>query len=92
VINGVADHIHLVIKTNSTVSIAQLVKKAKGVSSRFVNTCFMPDYHFKWSPGYGGFTISRWDLPKIINNVKKQKSHHGEGSLIDDLETGSQLI
>jgi putative transposase len=37
VINGISDHIHIVVKLKSTVSVAQLVKLAKGVSSKFIN-------------------------------------------------------
>ncbi len=85
-INGVADHIHLVVRLKSTVSVALLVKKAKGVSARFINEFLDLDEHFKWSAGYGGFTISRWDLPKIIDYVKKQKTHHDDRSLSADLE------
>jgi len=86
-INGVADHIHLVVRLKSTVSVALLVKKAKGVSARYINQFLDLEEHFKWRAGYGGFTISRWDLPTIINYVKKQKTHHDDGSLNADLES-----
>lgn len=85
-INGVLDHIHLVVKVRSTVSIAHLVKQAKGVSAMFANDQLVSDGNFRWEPGYGAFTVSRWDLEKIINYVKKQKRHHQVGSLLDDLE------
>jgi REP element-mobilizing transposase RayT len=85
-INGVSDHVHLVVKLKSTATIAQLVKKAKGVSARYINQYLRPNESFKWKAGYGGFTISRWDLEKIINYVKNQKIHHGEESLEEELE------
>ena len=86
-INGVSDHIHLVVRLKSTVSVALLVKKAKGVSARYINQFLNLEEHFKWRAGYGGFTISRWDLPMIINYVKNQKTHHNDGSLNADLES-----
>ena len=85
-INGVPDHVHLVIKLKSTVPLSKLVKQAKGVSSKFINDHYQLKYKFLWQSGYGAFTISRWDLPKIINYVKKQKKHHQEGALMDELE------
>ena len=85
-INGVPDHIHLVVKVSTTVSIAHLVKQAKGVSAKFANDQLLSDGYFQWEPGYGAFTISRWDLDKIINYVKKQKTHHQVGKLLGDLE------
>lgn len=80
------DHIHLVVNFPTTISVANLVKKAIGVSSRFINQQLILDEHFKWQVGYGAFTISRWDLHQIINYVKNQKKHHASGDLEVDLE------
>ena len=85
-INGVPDHIHLVVKVRSTVAIATLIKQAKGVSAKFINEHLTVGYLFRWQSGYGAFSISRWDLPMIINYVKKQKEHHQEGELLAELE------
>jgi len=85
-INGVLDHVHLVVKMKSTIPVAHLVKQAKGVSSKFINDQFILQGKFCWRAGYGAFSISRWDLPKIINYVKKQKTHHGVGSIVESLE------
>ena len=85
-INGVPDHIHLVVKVRSTIPVAKLVKQAKGVSAKFVNDHLKVKERFLWQPGYGAFTISRWDLPMIINYVNKQKKHHHEEALMDELE------
>ena len=85
-INGVADHIHMVVKVRSTVPVSILIKQAKGVSARFINDHFQINNKFRWQSGYGAFTISRWDLPMIINYVNKQKIHHREQGLIEELE------
>jgi len=86
-INGVSDHIHLLIKYSSTATIAKIVKQTKGVSSRFINKYLDVDDFFRWQVGYGAFTVSRWDLPIIVNYVRKQKKHHREDDLYNDLET-----
>ena len=85
-INGVPDHIHLVVKLRSSIPVASMVKQAKGVSSKFINDQLHRNGGFRWRAGYGAFTISRWDLPMVINYVKHQKSHHGEGLLNEELE------
>ena len=58
-INGMGDHIHLMVKFPTTMIIAELVKQAKGVSSHFINQENLINDHFKWGIGYGAFTISR---------------------------------
>ena len=82
-INGIEEHIHLVVKIPSTITIANLMKQVKGVSSHFVNHTVCPDYTFKWRGCYGAFTVSRWDLDKIINYVKNQKEHHKKANFKD---------
>jgi len=86
-INGVSDHIHLLIKSSATDTIVKIVKQSKVVSSRFISKYFDVDDCFRWHGGYGAFTVSRWDLPIIVNYVRKQKKHHREDDLYDDLET-----
>jgi REP element-mobilizing transposase RayT len=85
-INGMPDHVHLFIKYPSTISVADLVKKAKGVSSRFINQELSLDDHFRWQAGYGAFTVSRWDIDKITWYVKTQKLHHASNKINSDLE------
>ena len=85
-INGVPDHIHMVVKLKSTIPVATLIKQSKGVSAKFINEHLVENNKFRWQSGYGAFTVSRWDLPMIINYVKKQKEHHLEGELLEELE------
>ena len=80
------NHIHLVVKLSTTTTIVDLVKKAKGVSSRFINEIIKSEDHFRWQIGYGAFTISRWDFDKIIYYVRNQKSHHNNSKLVLHLE------
>ena len=86
-INGMPDHIHLVIKYPSTLSVAEIVKKAKGGSSRLINQTLDVDELFRWQAGYAAFTVSRWDLHKIIKYVNNQKKNHADGILYSELET-----
>lgn len=85
-INGVEDHIHVLLSPPSTVTIAELAKRMKGASSHFVNEEIQPGYHFKWQGSYGAFTVSRWDVQKIIDYINHQKEHHANDTLWPDFE------
>ena len=85
-LNGALDHVHLVATLPTTVTIAVLMKTIKGVSSHFVNDQLHPNGHFKWQGGYGAFSVSRWDLDKVVRYVKNQKTHHQTASLWKELE------
>ena len=86
-INGMPDHVHLLIKHNTTVTIAEFVKRAKGISSRLINQYALVNDHFQWGKGYGAFSVSRWDTDMVVNYIKRQKEHHQSGYLIEDLES-----
>jgi putative transposase len=85
-LNGVADHVHLVVSYPATITISDLVKQVKGASSHFVNHELAPSFEFKWQGFYGAFTVSRWDVDKVTAYVKRQKEHHQAHSLVDEWE------
>ncbi len=85
-LNGVADHVHLLVSFPATLTVADLVKQVKGVSSRFVNDQLSPATYFKWQGFYGAFTVSRWDVAKIKNYIKRQKEHHAANDLRPEFE------
>jgi REP element-mobilizing transposase RayT len=75
-LNGTDEHVHLVVSFPTTVTIAELVKQVKGVSSHMANSVLLAETQFKWQGYYGAFTISRWDVDQIVQYVKRQKEHH----------------
>lgn len=85
-LNGVTNHVHLIVSFPTTITIANLVKQVKGVSSHFVNAVLSPDTRFKWQGSYGAFTVSRWDVDKIVRYVKRQKEHHAANDLQPEWE------
>ncbi len=91
-INSVPDHVHLLVRMPSTITIAQLVKQLKGVSSHFVNAHLNPKYPFKWQGFYGAFSVSRWDVDRIMGYIRRQKEHHQVGTLYSELETVSEVV
>jgi REP element-mobilizing transposase RayT len=91
-LNGDSMHLHLVVSLPTTITIAGLVKQVKGVSSHFVNETLQPETQFKWQGGYAAFTVSRWDVSRIVGYVKRQKEHHAAGDLWGELEETFQLL
>ena len=85
-INCTEDHVHVLLAIPTTISIADLVKQLKGVSSHFANDELELEYQFKWQGSYGAFTVSRWDVDKIKQYVKRQKEHHAAGELMPEFE------
>jgi putative transposase len=85
-LNGMPDHVHVVLIMPSTVTIADLVKQLKGASSHFYNHIMQPEMPFKWQGSYGAFTVSRWDVDRIVAYVMNQKRHHADATVLSDWE------
>jgi putative transposase len=86
-IGGMPDHVHVVTRFPTTISIADLVRKLKGATSHLVTHEVRPGESFRWQGGYGAFTISKSGLPRVREYVLNQEQHHTAGSLRAELES-----
>jgi Transposase IS200 like len=57
-INGMADHVHLLVRMPSTHSMADLARLVKTNSSRWVHERWPQRKSFGWQTGYGAFSVS----------------------------------
>ncbi len=80
-INGMPDHIHVVISIPPRFSISTVIGRLKGASSRHINA-IQPGVCFAWQEEYSVFSISESALEKVIGYVRGQKQHHAENKLV----------
>jgi putative transposase len=85
-LNGVEDHVHMVVKAPTQVSAAQIAHQVKGVSSHFARDTFPACEAFTWQEGYAVFSLSRPHKDVVIAYVRNQKKHHAEGSVWSEWE------
>ena len=84
-IGGVENHVHLLARYDPSLSIPELVKQAKGVSSHLVTHVITPNQFFKWQGAYMAYSVSKLDVPRIRDYILRQKEHHrNETTLPDD--------
>ena len=75
-INGIADHIHVLVRYRADLSHAEMLKFIKGRSSRWVDE-ELPQYSpFAWQEGYGGFTVSKSAVSDVERYIERQKERH----------------
>ena len=76
IINGVADHVHCLIRLRHSDCICRLVNDLKGISSNWINkNKILPEY-FDWQDGYAAFSVCPRNVKKIIKYIKNQELHH----------------
>ena len=91
-INGMDDHVHIVLSIPPSLSVADVVKTLKGSSSHFVNQVVKPEnLYFAWQRGYGYFSLGETQLPRAVAYVRNQKSHHAQQTVNAWLERVSDL-
>ena len=86
-INGVPDHIHMLIGFCTTQSIADLMQDVKGASSKWINDNKFTKSRFEWQVGYGGFSYSKSQVPAVIEYINNQKEHHKERTFIEEYKS-----
>jgi len=85
-IGGMADHVHLLTDFPPSLTISELIQKAKGSSSHLITHEIKPHEFFKWQGGYGAFTVSHNDIEQVANYIRNQSTHHSQKALIPDWE------
>ncbi len=75
-INGMPDHIHILVSLKPDNSISGLVRDIKSNSSKFINEkkWFVGKFH--WQKGFGAFSYSRSQIDDVVHYIKNQKEHH----------------
>ncbi|OXG05590.1 REP element-mobilizing transposase RayT [Flavobacterium araucananum] len=76
VINGMPDHVHILIGLKPDKSISDLVRDIKANSSKFINDKKWINGKFEWQTGFGAFSYSHSQLTNVINYIRNQEEHH----------------
>ena len=75
-IGGIEDHIHALVLAPATFAPSQIAQYLKGDSSKWIHEEFQKMRSFEWQDGYGGFTVSKSQVPDLIKYIKNQREHH----------------
>jgi len=76
IVNGVSNHVHMLIGLNPSKSISDTIHDIKRSSSLFINNEKLCIGKFAWQEGFGGFSYSRSQLDDIYNYILNQENHH----------------
>ena len=73
-INGMTDHVHLLVKIPPTIKFSDALRDLKGSSSKWMNEIISGK--FAWQMRYGAFTVSESRFEIVRNYIRKQEEHH----------------
>ena len=75
-INGMPDHVHILFGLRPVQSLSDLMKQVKQDSSKWINQNRLAKRKFSWQEGYGAFSYSKSQLPRVIKYIQNQENHH----------------
>lgn len=85
-INGMPDHVHLLIGYRPTQALSDLMQMVKEDSSKWINAKKFVRGKFFWQSGYGAFSYSKNQVPIVIKYIQDQEIHHGKKSFLEEYE------
>ena len=83
-INGMPDHIHILIGMKPNCCLSDLVREIKKSTNEFINEKKFTNFGFQWQEGYGAFSYSHSSLDNVISYINNQKEHHKKKSFKDE--------
>ncbi len=76
IINGVSDHLHILIGVRPDQSLSELIQRVKAGSGKWINDNRLTASRFEWQGGFGAFAYSKKDLKNVIQYIENQEIHH----------------
>jgi putative transposase len=90
-LNGMEDHVHLVVSIPPKLAPAFFIGQVKGASSNRLGQSRRLDCPFSWQDEYAVFSLDAKRLPYHVAYVDNQKLHHARDTVLPALErTGEE--
>jgi len=75
-INGIPNHIHILIGYKLHQLIPELLQDIKGSSSKWINKRGFVRGKFSWQEGYSAFSYSHSQIDNVVKYIMNQEQHH----------------
>ena len=75
-INGIGNHIHMLVGLHQSVSLMELVREIKRSTSIWIKEQDNSPHFIGWSREYAAFSVSWETKDRVIEYIKAQEAHH----------------
>ncbi len=83
-VGGVDNHVHILLGFRPTQSLSDFVLKLKRNTSEWINKEGFTRNVFRWQGGFGAFSYSKSQIPRVIRYIMNQEAHHAKQSFRDE--------
>jgi REP element-mobilizing transposase RayT len=75
-VNGVDDHVHLLVRLPASLAVAKAAEIVKTNSSRWIHEWRVLHRTFAWQAGYTAFSVSESQSESVSTYITNQENHH----------------
>ena len=75
-INGPADHVHILMLFPAKIALSEMMGKLKANSSGWVHREFPAKRAFAWQTGFAAFSVSLSQKQAVLDYIAGQEEHH----------------
>ncbi|MCD4772066.1 MAG: IS200/IS605 family transposase [Bacteroidales bacterium] len=86
IINGAADHVHILFVLSKNIALAKLLEEVKKQSSKWIKTIDKNNQKFAWQIGYAAFSVSGSKVDVVKKYIENQKEHHKKKTFREEVE------
>lgn len=90
-INGMTDHVHILIDLNPTIALSDLIRDVKRSSSLWMKENESFPNKANWGKGYYAMSLGSDGLDTCIDYIKNQKIHHLSADFMAEAENLTHL-
>ncbi len=84
-VNGTQDHVHLLVRLPTFLSVAKAVEIVKTNSSRWIHRDRVLHHTFAWQTGYAAFSVSESQSNDVARYITNQQEHHRRVTFQEEL-------
>ncbi len=87
IVNGVADHVHLLVAYPPVLAVAELMRLLKTNSSLWLHRQHGATHRlFSWQIGYGAFSVSHSATAAVTKYIANQEARHRRGDYESEIK------
>jgi putative transposase len=74
----------MLVGMRPTQAVSDLIKQVKEDSSRWIKSNRLVRSRFSWQEGFGAFSYSKSQVPKLIKYIQDQEIHHSQKTFLEE--------
>lgn len=91
-INGMPDHVHVLVSMNPKQAPSDLMYEIKRSSSMWINKQKLVVGKFSWQEGFGAFSYGKSQIKDVRNYIETQEEHHKKRTFIEEYKSFLKLF